>query len=417
MARRALTLTGGTLSAIPLLALLCAAATSHAQTPPSEVINNQVQLGDVFSTQTLDVVEVTEGVGAETTATGNALVGSVEGGDLDITSNQTMVGSTISTTTVDVTTGMGESSQINTTAIGNAVEAGVTQGTMSGVYTQIATFAPEVTAIGMLEAATAEAGDVALATSAAANSVSLGLTNGSAGVLVNQTSAASVLADGGAIVQYVSGTADVSGTAAGNTMSLVGTDTSAARLETYQSNTGALVQASQFTAYGNVQTALTSASASGNVAATTNEGPLLDLTATQYNEAYVRSQAEGSGYLFGEGGATAYGVGNSVLAGNSGEAVVLENVQLNTGGGVEAIASFSGTDGYDGYARATAVGNDVTGYSCAACTGSMTVGSRQTNEADVGASATTTVGSGRTANSSSTAVGNNASFYVTRPGS
>lgn len=47
----------------------------------------------------------------------------------------------------------------------------------------------------------------------------------------------------------------------------------------------------------------------------------------------------------------------------------------------------------------------------------MTVGSRQTNNADVGASATTTVGSGRTVNSSATAVGNNASFYVTRPGS
>lgn len=356
-------------------------------------------------------------MGAQTTATGNALVGSVEGGDLAITSNQTMVGSTASTTTVNVTTGMGESSQINTTAIGNAVEAGVTEGTMTGVYTQIATFAPEVSAIGMLEAATAEAGDLGLATTAAANSVSLGLTNGSAGVLVNQTSAASVLADGGAIVQYVSGTADVSGMAAGNTMSLVGTDTSAARLETYQSNTGALVQASQFTAYGNVQTASTSTSASGNVAATTNEGPLLDLTSTQYNEAYVRSQAEGSAYLFGEGAATAFGVGNSVLAGNSGEAVVLDNVQLNTGGGVEAIAGFTGADGYDGYARATAVGNDVTGYSCSACTGSMTVGSRQTNNADVGAGATTTVGSGRTVNSSSTAVGNNASFYVTRPGS
>ncbi len=42
---------------------------------------------------------------------------------------------------------------------------------------------------------------------------------------------------------------------------------------------------------------------------------------------------------------------------------------------------------------------------------------RQTNNADVGASATTTIGSGRVANSSATAVGNNASFYVTRPGS
>lgn len=363
------------------------------------------------------MVEVEEGVSAGTSATGNALVGSVEAADLAITSNQTMAASAIASTTVNVDTGMGAVSQINTTAIGNAVEAGATQGTMTGVYTQIATFSPEVTATGMLEADTATAGDIGLATTAASNSVSLGLTNGSAGVLVNQTSAASVLADGGAVVQYVSGAADVSGMASGNTMSLVGTDTSAARAEVYQSNTGAFTQASQFTAYGNAQTATTSTTASGNVAAAVNEGPLLDLTTTQYNESYIRSQAEGSSYQFGEGWATAFGVGNSVLAGNSGEAVVLENVQLNTGGGIEAIASFSGTDGYDGYARATAVGNDVSGFSCAACTGTMTIGSRQTNEADVGASATTNVGTGRVVNSTSTAVGNNASFYVTRPGS
>ncbi|MDP1629851.1 MAG: holdfast anchor protein HfaD [Caulobacter sp.] len=417
MARPAKTQIAGAIAAIPLLAALCAAATSHAQTPPSEVINNQIQLGDVFSTQTLNVVEVEEGVSAGTSATGNALVGSVEAADLAITSNQTMAASAIASTTVNVDTGMGAVSQINTTAIGNAVEAGATQGTMTGVYTQIATFSPEVTATGMLEADTATAGDIGLATTAASNSVSLGLTNGSAGVLVNQTSAASVLADGGAVVQYVSGAADVSGMASGNTMSLVGTDTSAARAEVYQSNTGAFTQASQFTAYGNAQTATTSTTASGNVAAAVNEGPLLDLTTTQYNESYIRSQAEGSSYQFGEGWATAFGVGNSVLAGNSGEAVVLENVQLNTGGGIEAIASFSGTDGYDGYARATAVGNDVSGFSCAACTGTMTIGSRQTNEADVGASATTNVGTGRVVNSTSTAVGNNASFYVTRPGS
>lgn len=405
------------MAAGPVIALLCAAGTSQAQTPPSEVINNQIQLGDVFATQTLDVVSATQGVGAETTSTGNNLVGSTEGADLNITSNQTMAGSTISSTTVNVTGEMGESSQINTTAIGNNVEAGTTQGTMVGVYTQIATAAPEVTAIGMLEADTAEAGDVGMATTAAVNSVSLGLTNGSAGVLVNQTSAASVLADGGAIIGYVSGTADVSGTAAGNTMSLVGTDSSAARAIVFQSNTAALTQASQFTAYGSVQTASTSASASGNVAATTNEGVLLDLTATQFNQSYVRAQAESAAYQYGEAASTAYGVGNSVLAGNVGEAVVLENVQLNTGGGVEAIATFAGADGYDGYARATAVGNDVTGYACASCFGQMTIDSRQTNSADVGATATTTIGSGRIANSSATAVGNNASFYVTRPGS
>ena len=76
----------------PVIALLCAAGTSQAQTPPSEVINNQIQLGDVFSTQTLNVVSVTEGVGAETSSTGNNLVGSTDGADLNITSNQTMAG-------------------------------------------------------------------------------------------------------------------------------------------------------------------------------------------------------------------------------------------------------------------------------------------------------------------------------------
>ena len=401
----------------PVIALLCAAGTSQAQTPPSEVVNNQIQLGDVFSTQVLNVVSATEGVGAETSSTGNNLVGSTEGADLNITSNQTMAGSTISSTTVNVAGTMGDSSQVNTTAIGNNVEAGTTEGTMVGVYTQIATAAQEVTAIGMLEAGTADSADVGLATTAAVNSVSLGLTNGAAGVLVNQTSSASVLADGGAIIGYVSGTVDVSGTAAGNTMSLVGTDSSAARAIVFQSNTAALTQASQFTAFGNAQTASTSASASGNVAATTNQGALLDLTSTQFNQSYVRAQAESSAYQFGEAAATAFGVGNSVMAGNSGEAVVLENVQLNTGGGVEAIAVLDGTDGYDSYARATAVGNDATGYACAYCYGQMSVDSRQTNNADVGASATTTIGSGRVANGASTAVGNNASFYVTRPGS
>ena len=289
------------MAAIPALALLCAVGTSHAQTPPGEVVNNQIQLGDVFSSQTLDVVEVSEGVSAETAATGNNLVGSTEGANLTITSNQTMAGSAIASTMATVTTGLGAVSQINTIAIGNAVEAGTTEGVMVGVYTQIATAAPNVTA-------------------------------------------------------------------------------------------------------------------SGNVVAAVNEGVLLDVTTTQFNQSYVRAQAEGSAYEFGEGAATAYAVGNSTLAGNSGEAVVLENVQLNTGGGVEAIASFSGEEGYDGYSRATAVGNDVTGYACATCYGSMTIGSTQTNSADVGATSTTTVGSGRLINSTSTAVGNNASFYVTRPG-
>ncbi len=399
---------------IPML-VVCAAGTSHAQ--DASVLNNQIQLGDIFATQTLNVVEVEEGVGAETTATGNSVLAGAEGVDMAITSNQTMAASAQAVTTANVTDGLGEASQINTSATGNSADASVTQSTMTGVLSQIATFSPDVTAQGYVEAETASAGDLGVATTAMSNTASLGLTNGAAGVRVNQTSAAVVLADGGAVVQYVSGTADVSGVAAGNNVGLVGTDTSAARIAVSQSNTGDLVQASQFTAYGNAQTTSTSATAGGNILGAVNEGPLLDVAANQYNEAYVRAQAEGTAWQFGAAYATAYAVGNSTLAGNTGEAVVLDNVQLNTGGGVEAIASFSGQEGYDGYSRATAVGNDATAYSCSSCTGSMSIGNAQTNSADVGAASTTTVnGAGRLINSTSTAIGNNASFYVTQPG-
>jgi hypothetical protein len=399
---------------LPLL-VACAAGTSHAQ--DSTVLNNQIQLGDIFSTQTLNVVEVEEGVGAETIATGNSVLAGAEGVDMAITSNQTMAASAQAVTTANVSVGLGEASQINTSATGNSADASITQATMTGVLSQIATFSPDVTAQGYVEAETASAGDLGIATTAMSNTASLGLTNGAAGVRVNQTSAAAVLADGGAVVQYVSGTADVSGVAAGNNVGLVGTDTSAARIAVSQSNTGDLVQASQFTAYGNAQTASTSATAGGNIVGAVNEGPLLDVATNQYNEAYVRAQAEGSAWQFGAGSATAFAVGNSTLAGNTGEAVVLDNVQVNTGGGVEAIAGFTGQEGYDGYSRATAVGNDATAYSCSTCSGSMNIGNAQTNSADVGASSTTTVnGTGRLINSTSTAIGNNASFYVTRPG-
>lgn len=394
----------------------CAAATS-AQAQDAGVINNQIQLGDLFSTQTLDVVAVDEGVGAETAATGNAVVAGADGVDMAITSNQTMAGSARAVTTVNVSDSMGDASQVNTTAMGNSADASITQATMTGVLTQIATASPNVTAQGYVEAEDASAGDLGLATTAISNNAAITLTNGAAGVRVNQSSAADVLADGGAVLQYVSGTSDVSGMAAGNNVGYVGTDASAARLAVSQTNTSNLVQASQFTAYGNVQSAYTTATAGGNIVGAVNEGPLLDVASSQYNEAYVRAQAEGSAWQFGEGSSTAYAVGNSVLAGNTGEAVVLDNVQLNTGGGVEAIARFEGADGYDGYSRATAVGNDATAYSCSSCTGSMTINSAQTNSADVGAASTTTVTAGRLVNSTATAIGNNASFYVTRPGS
>ncbi len=136
----------------------------------------------------------------------------------------------------------------------------------------------------------------------------------------------------------------------------------------------------------------------------------------QYNTAYVRAQAEESSYHFGGAQATAYGVGNSAMAGNSnGPGLVLDNVQVNDGGGVEVIASFEGQRWLtDAGASATAIGNAVSGYACNLCSGTMNATNSQSNNVDVSARSTVNVrSSGRAVVGVSTATGNNATFSVT----
>jgi hypothetical protein len=410
--------TAGTKTAIVTLVALCGVATSAFAQDPSEVVNNQVQVGDVFSQGTLNVVTVEEGVTQSTSATGNSVQAYGDRTDMAVTSNQTLVGSVIAQTVVNVDSNLGADSAISTTALGNTADVGINQATVTGVLTQTATFSDNITARTQIEGDLAQAGDITAATTAIANNATLGLTNGAAGVRVNQTSGADVLADGGAVMQYVSGTSAVSGVAVGNNISAVGDTASAQRLAIGQTNDGALVQASKFTAYGNVQEAITNTTAAGNSANVFNEGPLLDVTNQQVNNAYVRSQSESSAYQFGAAQVSAYGAGNTAVAGNSGEALVLDNTQWNGVGGVEVIASFQGVDGYDSYTQAVAVGNDVTGYACSDCTGTMAVNNSQTNNGDVSSTATNNVGAqgGRSVVGVSTATGNNASFYVTRPG-
>src|SRR5689334_10324842 len=119
--------TVGTTSAILTLAALCGAATSALSTAawaqdPSEVVNNQVQAGDVFSQGTLNVVTVEEGVTQSTSATGNSVQAYGDRTDMAVTSNQTLVGSVIAQTVVNVDANLGADSAISTTALGNTAD-------------------------------------------------------------------------------------------------------------------------------------------------------------------------------------------------------------------------------------------------------------------------------------------------------
>ena len=391
--------------------MLSGVATS--QTLPGQVLNNQINLGEIFSEQTLNVQSVTEGFSATTTAPVNSAFVSVQNADATVTSNQENSGQVLAHGVVNVAANGGTSSNITTTAVGNAGTFAAVEGTLTGRATQLNTAA--VTARSQLEGDDGEFGDVSISTLASGNTQGLTLINGAMGARVSQGNTADTLADGGAIAKYVSGTAAVAGTATSNNITLSGSEQSAARVITEQSSTG-ITQASKFTAYGNAQFSSTAATASANNLSATNEGPLLDVNTSQYNAGYVRAQAEGTSYEFGAAQVGAHGVGNSALVGNYGQEVVLDNTQTNEGGGVEAIASLEGNTGYDAVASSTAMGNAVTGCACRDCSGKMTVNNSQTNSADIGARTTVSVtNSGRSVVGVATATGNNASFYVSSP--
>ena len=77
---------GGALAAILVLPF-CAAGTSWAQTQ-SSVDNEQVQLGDVLSNQTLNVEDSSEGVSGSASTVGNIVAATGQNAPIDVRSDQ-----------------------------------------------------------------------------------------------------------------------------------------------------------------------------------------------------------------------------------------------------------------------------------------------------------------------------------------
>jgi hypothetical protein len=403
----------GTILAIPMLPPLCAVATSQ-----STVQNTQVQAGDTTASQTLNVVDVTDSTTGVTTATGNSISAAVQTGSLDVQSTQSVNGNIAASTTLNVVTNAGAQTSLTTAATGNASDSGsYAGGALTGTISQTTAAASNITADSSIAASAARTGAASVDTQAIGNSHGIAVQDTSATMTVTQSSAALTQATGGAELMYTPGTASFSTAAVTNNVTAVGTGNASQTLAIHQTMTGARTQAAEFDDAGNAQTIAGQATATVNNIAVTNENGPLNVTDTQSNTSYTRAQAVVTSYEFGAGTASAYGVGNSVLVGNSGQSMSLDNTQSNTGGGIEAIASFTGNNGFDAASSATAMGNAVTAYACSNCGGVMTVRNTQTSGADVSASSSTTVTAGnRSVTGSATAVGNNATFYVSKPG-
>jgi hypothetical protein len=400
--------------------VMCVAAATEAaaQTPPQDntiVLNNQLQLGDVFADQTLNVVDSQDQVTVGTTATGNNASGSVENGAITVRSDQDMRGDSVATTTATLGGDTSGPVAIQSTANGNYLAVGAYDADLTIEATQRNT--------GGLVSATTEVGDEnarllaggLVAANAGSNTTAL---YGEGSVLigtVEQSSSATVRAYGRLDSQYVPAEANVTAQATVNAIGVNSVQTSGQNLGIDQTSSGDFLEAEASANTGNGWDLAARARAVANSANLYNSGGSVVTTSSQDNSAFVRAAATTTAFDYGRAQAYARGAANELSVGNNDIYVEIDNTQINTGG-VDVSATFSGANGYDVYVGAEAVGNSVTGYACSECQGYLEARNTQTNSGDVSAQASTVVaGSNRAVISSATATGNSATFYVSRP--
>ncbi|WP_092310794.1 holdfast anchor protein HfaD [Brevundimonas viscosa] len=398
---------------------LCAAAATEAaaQTPPQDslVLNQQLQLGDVFSHQTINVVDAQDQVTAETSAQGNAASGAVENGSITVQSGQDMRGD--ATARTDVALGGDTWGEVNVTtqAGGNylAVSAYDADLTTDAVQSNTGGLVGAVTEIGDSSARLHAGGSVAA--SAISNTVAL---YGEGSLLqgdIDQTNAATVRSFSRIQSQYIPAAATVTADAVGNAVAATGVQTSGQDLSIIQSSTGDFLEADASANAGNAWDLAARARATANQAVLNNQGGSVVVASAQDNSSFVRAAALTTAYDYGRAEAYARGAANELSVGNNDVYVEIDNNQFNAGG-VDVSATFSGTNGYDVYVGAEAVGNAVTGYACSECPGYLEANNVQTNNGSVSAQTSTTVaGSNRAVITGANAVGNSATFYVSRP--
>jgi len=349
----------------------------------------------------------------------------VVSGSLNVQSSQTMSGNANAQTTVNVTTNAGAQVTMNTAALGNGSDAGSFEGgPVTGAISQT-TGPVQILATSNFNGQTAQTGGTdptsvaSFNVQAIANSHGVTVSDTSSNTTTTQTSSAQTEADGGAVLMYTPGTAAASATGVSNNLTGAGSGNASQTLTATQTMTGPLTQATQSINLGNGQTIQSNATASANNIYVSNENGPVAVTDSQTNTGYTFAQSVATGYEFGSGQASSDATANSVLVGNAGEQMSLDNTQSNTSG-VQSNASFSGgsagNPSYDASTSATAMGNAVTGFACSDCNGVVTVSNNQMNSGGVAAASTIDIsGANRSVNASATAVGNNATFYVSKP--
>src|SRR5579875_2846737 len=121
----------GTIAGILPPLLLCGVATSQTVSADNQVINQQVQLGDIWSGQTLQVDSASNGASSTSTAVGNAASAAAYQSSLDVQSSQT-AGNVAASSVATVNGSAGPYYAVTTSATGNTSTAGACCAALTG---------------------------------------------------------------------------------------------------------------------------------------------------------------------------------------------------------------------------------------------------------------------------------------------
>ncbi|MCA1936683.1 MAG: holdfast anchor protein HfaD [Asticcacaulis sp.] len=406
-------------------ATLATAATSQTTPPASgglDITNDQVQTGDIFSGQTLNVVENYDLLKVETSGHGNAVTVGNEQVDAKLTSVQVLQGNVTATATVNGTAApedyrksLGTPLYMTTQAVGNYGAGTTTDGKLVA-NTQQYVDAVNVhadTQVNSPNNSIYESGEIN--TVAVTNHQAYQVTNGRLESTAHQQSDAEARARTGVVLHYSPSPNLYTASAMNNYYASNSTDRGSQEHTVTQDASGRTESYVSANA-GNAWHMATQSDAAANTVTLYNTGGSLVTDTRQANGGQVQSMSVLSGYEYGEMHSTATGVGNSLTAGNGDKYVNINTEQFNDGP-IDVQASFEGHTGYDAYVTAEATGNSAYAYACAECEADMTVRNSQVNNANVTASTTSTIGgSGRAIVSTSRAIGNTATYYVSGNG-
>ena len=388
----------------------------EAQESLNQAMNGQMQFSDSIATLHVVANETLNGTTASGLAVGNSVSVRAQELPLNVSNDQRLYGNTRSFNRVEVQNARGLTLS-NSTAQGNAgqLEACCANTTVSSQ--QIAETGTDVVAHSLVRVGSS---DVVISNAqAAANNWALASRNGYVENYNGQYSASKVVAVSDVEACCNNDVIMSGAVAAGNTSAVAG-ENATIYSTVDQKNYG------DVGAWSNVKarsaTNVTSAAnAVGNAAQVKNSFGYAQLDGYQENSGEINANSEVHlGNWSGSAVSGSSAMGNSAILSNIGSDAMVNMTQNNFGG----VSSFSGLYGSSaqggvGSASSFAVGNAITGFTCAACAGGavkMDGYASQYNYAPVSATTHVNVGSAGSIMASASAIGNSATFIAQRGG-